>query len=422
MKRYLVIAGLLLIFSSVATAAWAWEDSDKVDNSGLFDQIKNSNSANDYCPDASTDNQERYCVDVEGWDSVSLQGNDGLDNILSIYTDISQNGALENSEIDALLTIYTCYNEESADTIGGCVSQEFDFSAFDQVNPSELRSAGNSNSGDNNDGSDSDNDESSDDPDNQDSHEHTLGDLYFWDTEAERALVNTEAGSGYDGQRVEYDMYDGRIEGAFRWDNNDRVQHTLWIRNEHTQDTETMKSSAIYVDIPTEGGDTWGTDESGIHKMSSSGCTKFTVAVLPPNWDGEDQEVSSDAEQMNQFTFCPNNRQDESQQSSSTKSSESYSFTLSPKPQDITTGTDVSLKVEGSNLDGKQVRLELNNVPGFNNDPWTSVTCSGSPCSVKVDSDRLEGEPGTINARVRVERTGRTRYWTTDEQVSWNLN
>lgn len=425
MKRYLVIAGLLLVFSSAASAAWAWEDSDNVDNSGLFDQIKQSNDASDYCPEASSDNQEKYCIEIEGWDSVSLEGNDGLDNILTIYSEISSNGELSNSEIDTLLSIYTCYNEdEDVTTVGQCISQRgVDISPINGVDASELRAkAGEGGNEDNNEDSNDNDEESEEDIE----HDHSLGDLYFWDTEAERALVNTQAGDGYENQKVEYDMYDGNIEGAFKWKNNDRVEHTLWIRNEETQDTEQMTSSAIYVDIPTEGGETWGTGESGINRMSSSGCTAFTVAVLPPEWDGNNNEVSSDAEQMNQFTFCPNNRQDDAsdddnEQSTATKSSDSYTFTVTPKPQDITTGTDVSLDVEG-NLDGKQVRLELNGVPGFNNDPWTSIECSGSPCSVGIDSDRLEGEPGTIDAKVRVERRSRRTYWNIDEQVSWNLD
>ena len=433
MKRLLLLTGLILSFSMLASAAWTWEDSSNVENSGLFDQIKNANSASDYCPEASNDNKEKYCVQVEGWDAASLQGNDGLDNILSIYTELSDNGDLENSEIDALLTIYTCYNEETADTVGDCVDQDFDFSVFSSVNPSELRLTSSDNGGNdesNYDGGDSENneDESGDDQDNE--HTHEFGDIYFYDTEGEVDQMNTEAENNYDGQTVEYDMYDNSIEGYFGWSNLDEVEHTLWVRNEETGESRSTTSSSDEITVPpSTAGETFSTTEGEFYELSSDECTSFNIGVLPPEWDGSDSDVSGDAEQFNQFTLCPDSAQDDSNEEGSvTKSSGGYTFEVTPPPNDIATDDDVTLTVtesgEDVDLSNKRIRFALNDIAGvLPNDPYTTVECSDAECSATITSDRIEGEPGTVDARVDERRRTQTGYnWRPSESVSWNVD
>jgi len=66
------------------------------------------------------------------------------------------------------------------------------------------------------------------------------GDLYFWDTEAETDLVNSEAGSDENAE-LSYNMYDGDIEGQFRWDNENNKEYTLWMKNEQTGESAVIK-------------------------------------------------------------------------------------------------------------------------------------------------------------------------------------
>lgn len=254
-------------------------------------------------------------------------------------------------------------------------------------------------------------DDSSDDSSGE--HDHTLGDLYFWDTEANRGIVNTEAGNNYDGQKVEYDMYDGAISGAITWKNNDRVEHTLWVKNEHNGETSQTTSDSIYVSIPSDE-KVWGTNQNGLQNMNSIGCTDYTVAVLPPNWDGSDDDVSSDAEQMNMFTFCPNSRSDDTDSDEDDSSNEEdrseeelgdLSFEVRPEPSEWTDESndrvsceeketerrgytidswtecevDAQFRAEAGEgyLDGYRVEADINN-DGWDNDPSPfSYDCEG---------------------------------------------
>jgi hypothetical protein len=261
-----------------------------------------------------------------------------------------------------------------------------------------------------------------DNNDNTGQHEHTLGDIYFWDTESEKSLVNTEAGNNYEGQKVEYDMFDGEIKGRFTWDNHDKVEHTLWIRNEHNGESFQVTNDGRYVKAPPAGdGVTWGVDVLGsTYEMDDTGCTEFTAAVLPPDWDGEDSEVSYDAKQMNVFTLCPNNRGDDQSEDKVSETSGSYEFEVKPSPENINLDTDVTATVRGD-LEGKRARLELNGIPGWNNDPQRYRECSGSPCSVTINSDRISGEPNSVDVFVKEEHYGQTTTWRTKESVSWEI-
>jgi len=425
MKRYLVVAGLLLVFSSAASAAWTWEDSDNVDDSGLFDQIKNANDASDYCPDASSDNQEEYCVEIEGWDSVSLEGNDGLDNIFTIYREISDSGDLENDELDNLLTMYRCYNDESnIETAGECISDEgLDVESFGAMNPAELRLI----EGSNNDGQDKESDEDDGESDPSDGEDEqsdenpdfTSGEFSFFDTEAGDSgstRVSTE------NSNFQYDMYDGDIVGRMRYQNVDGGLHTFWVKNEHTGESDREFGNSDYLSIPQDGEETWGTEESGpeesgLYEMDDTGCTDFQVAVLPDQTSELDEALQG----PETFTFCPGDgRSDDDTESAPSKTSGDYTFRLSPRPQDITTGTDVTLEAEGD-LEDKRVRLELDGIAGYvPNDPERYRECTGSPCSITIEEDRIEGEPNTVRGQVRSYDP--INLWEDESKVSWSID
>lgn len=144
--------------------------------------------------------------------------------------------------------------------------------------------------------------EGGDDSDSSDDSEETTaeaGDLYFWSTEGDGGShVNNEAGSPNTDENMHYDMWDGRIEG--RWTSHGSGERTIIVENTYGQVENT--GSGSYVSVPAEGGETWGTEQDGVHHMTSYGDSEYTVRVE----DAETGEVI----QEDEFTFTPNSGDD----------------------------------------------------------------------------------------------------------------
>lgn len=138
--------------------------------------------------------------------------------------------------------------------------------------------------------------------------EHTLGDVYFYDTEDNSKLVRSDAENNYQDENYEYNMYDGAIEGYFEYHNRGGELDTLWVRNHHTDVTDTGFGNSEYLSVPPDS-ETWGTEQSGLYEMDNTGCTDFSVAVLPEaTADPETESLQGPTE----FSFCPDNREDDS--------------------------------------------------------------------------------------------------------------
>jgi hypothetical protein len=144
-----------------------------------------------------------------------------------------------------------------------------------------------------------------------DADDFVAGDLYFWDTEAETGLVNSEAGSD-ESAELEYNMYDGSIVGQFRWNNPEEKEYTIWMKNQNTGESAQASKDNRYINFPSYS-QTFETDiQYDLYRLSEDGCTDFRLAILPGDWDGEDSDVSSDSYQSTTFTFCPFNRDEDS--------------------------------------------------------------------------------------------------------------
>lgn len=270
-------------------------------------------------------------------------------------------------------------------------------------------------------------------------------------------------------------MYDGDIEGRFVFDNQNGEEHTLWIKNEYNGETQQTTNSNAYIRVPTtDGGTTWGTGQYNINRMSSTGCTDFTIAILPPGWEGSDSDVSSDAEQMNQFTFCPNSQGDDSDDSDDTvdespsdcdedeyydhgfnqclpdsDDSDSGSdeldpneveWTLNPPPSEWESygsnnevDIEVTARTGGGDITGYRIWADLNHGAWVNDpNPWSYVCNEGgseewTTCHADHTHDPYPSEWGTYEVTGKlqeetcemVERRSRGYTYETEE-CSWN--
>jgi len=114
---------------------------------------------------------------------------------------------------------------------------------------------------------------------------------------------------------------------------------------------------------------------------------------------------------------------DESQDSTDNVEREigDHTFTLSPIPEQIDENSDVKATVSGKSMEDKRVRLELDGIAGFTpNDPERYRECTGSPCSITIESDRIEGTPA--EARIQLREYDPINLWETDKEATWNIN
>jgi hypothetical protein len=390
----------------------------EISESNVCDFLKTSSSNSVFTESAFSDN----CIeDVEldntliiGMNEYLLQGNHKED--MSVE---NMNDAIDSH--NAMISAFECTKKKSFDAKLSECDQQFKYKTavllrYYSQNTNFLRL-------------DEQNQEGEDSESGNDNHEHAFGNLYFYDTEGDTKRVHSDAENNYQDQKVEYEMWDGNIEGRFTWNNLDEVEHTLWVENEDTgEDRETTSSASKIMVPPSSGGEEWSTSEGGFYHLSDD-CTAFTVAVLPPGWDGTESDVSYDAVQTQRFTFCPDSRgQGGEGEESVSQEAGGYTFELTPKPEQLTISTDeseaddVSIKVEGDEMDSKRVRLELNEGSLLNPGIHTTEECSGPSCSATITSDRIDSMPKSIDVELQRQVRGQVGLeWRPFESVSWDV-
>lgn len=336
MKRtkYLVFLSIVaLIASSLAVTAadaknedgknYCWTDSSDDGFENLQSQINNfedANSLNTLCELLeSSDGAQASEFCAESGDSsceYSMSGNDKelsptfTSNIIYVFYEKPEELESSSFDIDQAKSfnsnlIYCRFN--GYETLNQCANE------YDSIDKTEygkfiveindivekISSSGESES-DNEDESNSDTPE-----------DFVAGDLYFWDAEAETGLVNSEAGSD-DSANLEYPMYDGAIEGQFRWNNPEEKEYTIWMKNEGTDESAQAGSDDRYINFPPYSQSFEVDSQYDLYRLSGEGCTDFRAAILPSDWDGDEADVSSDSYQDTTFTFCPFDRDDSS--------------------------------------------------------------------------------------------------------------
>ena len=243
MKAKALIFILSIIFISASVSAeWSW-------SSSAPDFVTDNNDPSDYCPDASEENQEEYC---ERWSQIALNGNNGLDNILTLHRHATEDGELSNDETGMLLTLYTCYQDNGVESIGSCISQNSGIRMHPQnlVQLSQLRDISSS-------ARDSPLEESEDSSSDSSSTEDSSDSS---DSETE------ETSSGepmYDGFPRSSYFYSGKSTDTFKqWRRGDIKTSTFQVTTSQGEGTSALSlaSSTVYANYykyQKDAGDNW---------------------------------------------------------------------------------------------------------------------------------------------------------------------